>query len=106
LKTETKSEHGHSLHVSDFKKMILGANYFFDREKEAINALNVFPVPDGDTGTNMSMTLKAAVEGSLAYEGNSIGELGQEATQALFSPRYYGGLPGVCAIKSIFHPAS
>src|SRR5205823_13558080 len=30
---------------------------------ERINALNVFPVPDGDTGTNMSMTLQAAVEG-------------------------------------------
>jgi len=93
LKTETKSEHGHSLHVSDFKKMILGANYFFDREKEAINALNVFPVPDGDTGTNMSMTLKAAVEGSLAYEGNSIGELSEiVASRALMGARGNSGV--------------
>src|SRR5947199_3949943 len=29
----------------------------------AVNALNVFPVPDGDTGTNMSLTLQAAVDG-------------------------------------------
>jgi len=39
-----------------FRQMIVGASYYFDREKEAINALNVFPVPDGDTGTNMSLT--------------------------------------------------
>ena len=93
MKTGTRSEHGHSLHVSDFKKMILGANYFFDREKEAINALNVFPVPDGDTGTNMSMTLKAAIEGSLAYKGNSIGELSEiVASRALMGARGNSGV--------------
>ncbi len=36
--------------------MISGAN-FLDNEKEKINALNVFPVPDGDTGINMSLTM-------------------------------------------------
>ncbi|MDO5689716.1 MAG: DAK2 domain-containing protein [Tissierellia bacterium] len=33
-----------------------------DSNKEGINALNVFPVPDGDTGTNMSLTMKSAVK--------------------------------------------
>jgi len=84
---------GHCLHVNDFKKMILGANYFFEREKEVINALNVFPVPDGDTGTNMSMTLKAAVEGSLAYDGPSIGELSEiVASKALMGARGNSGV--------------
>ena len=33
-----------------------------DQHRDALNALNVFPVPDGDTGTNMLLTLRAAVE--------------------------------------------
>ena len=93
MPTATKSENGHSLYASDFKKMILGANYFFDREKETINSLNVFPVPDGDTGTNMSMTLKAAVEGSMAYDGQSIGELSEiVASKALMGARGNSGV--------------
>lgn len=81
------------LGANDFKKMILGANYFFDREKENINALNVFPVPDGDTGTNMSMTLYAAVEGSLKYDGESIGELSELiASRALMGARGNSGV--------------
>ena len=44
-----------------FKQMVLHGAACITREKQAINDLNVFPVPDGDTGTNMSMTLAAAV---------------------------------------------
>ncbi len=81
------------MHVNDFKKMILGASRFFDREKEKINALNVFPVPDGDTGTNMSMTLNAAVEGTMAYEGDSVGELSEAmASRALMGARGNSGV--------------
>lgn len=43
-----------------FGDMILAANAALDRNKQIINELNVFPVPDGDTGTNMSMTMSAA----------------------------------------------
>jgi uncharacterized protein len=43
----------------------------FEKHISAINALNVFPVPDGDTGTNMHMTLQAAV-GELDAQGNAI----------------------------------
>lgn len=42
------------------KQMILRAAARLEAEKDAVNALNVFPVPDGDTGTNMSMTLTSA----------------------------------------------
>ena len=46
---------------SVFKQMVLFGAACITLERETINDLNVFPVPDGDTGTNMSMTLAAAV---------------------------------------------
>lgn len=43
-----------------FKSMVISAANFLDINRAQIDALNVFPVPDGDTGTNMSLTLKSA----------------------------------------------
>ena len=40
-----------------FKQMVLHGAAAITAQKQAINDLNVFPVPDGDTGTNMSMTI-------------------------------------------------
>ncbi len=92
------------LRAGDFKKMILGANLFFEQQKDKINSLNVFPVPDGDTGTNMSMTLKAAVEGTLAYEGQSIGELSEiVASRALLGARGNSGVILSQILKGIAH---
>ncbi|KNF08753.1 Dak phosphatase [Gottschalkia purinilytica] len=42
-------------------KMFLGAANSLEKNKEIVNSLNVFPVPDGDTGTNMSLTMQSAV---------------------------------------------
>ena len=82
-----------TIDAAGFQKMIIGASYYFSREKEAINALNVFPVPDGDTGTNMSMTLAAAAEAALAYRGNAIGEIAVEtASSALMGARGNSGV--------------
>ena len=81
------------INAADFQKMIIGASYYFGREKEAINALNVFPVPDGDTGTNMNMTLAAAAEAALAYRGDAIGEIAVEtASGALMGARGNSGV--------------
>ena len=44
-----------------FKQMVLHGAASITAQKQAINDLNVFPVPDGDTGTNMSMTIATAV---------------------------------------------
>ena len=44
-----------------FRRMIISAAAAIEINKQHINELNVFPVPDGDTGTNMSMTLNNAV---------------------------------------------
>ena len=46
---------------AQFKQMVLHGAAAITAQKQSINDLNVFPVPDGDTGTNMSMTIAAAV---------------------------------------------
>ncbi|HLG65276.1 MAG TPA: DAK2 domain-containing protein [Ktedonosporobacter sp.] len=45
----------------DLKKAILAGAAWLEEHRDAINALNVFPVPDGDTGSNMSATMKSAI---------------------------------------------
>ncbi len=45
----------------DLKKAILAGAAWLEENREEINALNVFPVPDGDTGSNMSATMKSAI---------------------------------------------
>ena len=45
---------------ADFRRMIISAAASIEINKQPINDLNVFPVPDGDTGTNMSMTISTA----------------------------------------------
>src|SRR5260370_5139826 len=45
-----------------FKEGILGSRKWWGANQEGVNRLNVFPVPDGDTGTNMLLTLQSAVE--------------------------------------------
>ena len=50
----------HSINGIQFKEMILHGAAAITLQKQKINDLNVFPVPDGDTGTNMSLTIGAA----------------------------------------------
>lgn len=45
-----------------FKKMLLGAAVNLENNKAIVDSLNVFPVPDGDTGTNMNLTVQSAVK--------------------------------------------
>ncbi len=102
--SEARIQQEYLLSVNDFKKMILGASYFFEKEKDKIDALNVFPVPDGDTGTNMSMTLGAAVKGSISYKGNSIGELSEiVASHALMGARGNSGVILSQILRGIAH---
>jgi DAK2 domain fusion protein YloV len=51
--------------------MFLSALHLLERNVDKINALNVFPVPDGDTGTNMYLTLRSVVEDSRPLQGAS-----------------------------------
>ena len=49
-----------TMNGADFSRLILSAAANIEINKQKLNELNVFPVPDGDTGTNMSMTINAA----------------------------------------------
>ena len=49
-----------TINGSDFRRMLISAAASIEIHKQQLNELNVFPVPDGDTGTNMSMTINAA----------------------------------------------
>ena len=53
----------------DLRAMFSAATALLERNMESVNALNVFPVPDGDTGTNMFLTLQAVVEGAGPPDG-------------------------------------
>ena len=61
--------------------MILEACNYFDLHKESINA-QCFPVPDGDTGTNMSLTMKAAAQELQQVQIESIGEVARIAARS------------------------
>ena len=51
-----------SISGATFRKMVLNGAKLLDENKAHVNELNVFPVPDGDTGTNMSLTIQSAVK--------------------------------------------
>ena len=67
---------------SQLKLMLLGAYQSFDKNYEMINSLNVFPVPDGDTGTNMLHTMAAVAEAVSKLENAKVGEVGQVAAKS------------------------
>ena len=50
-----------TINGSDYRRLVISAAASVEIHKQQLNELNVFPVPDGDTGTNMSMTINAAV---------------------------------------------
>jgi uncharacterized protein len=68
---------------SELKNAIIsGANNII-RNKTSIDELNIFPVPDGDTGTNMSMTMGSAVTELAKTSSESVGEVAKIASGAL-----------------------
>jgi|Deesub1362B_J571_1020462.scaffolds.fasta_scaffold01261_8 hypothetical protein len=76
-----------------FKEMLIAAYQLLEAEKEYINSLNVFPVPDGDTGTNMTLTMKAAVEALDKYPCSNLSELSElVANQCLLGARGNSGM--------------
>ncbi len=67
----------------EFSKMVINASALINNKKQAINDLNVFPVPDGDTGTNMSMTIGAGAAELLKNAPESIGAASSVTANAL-----------------------
>jgi len=66
-----------------FRKMILNAAAAIENNKHEINELNVFPVPDGDTGTNMSLTINAAETALLSMAPGTITHIADLTASAM-----------------------
>jgi uncharacterized protein len=77
----------------NFYNMIINASNKLEEQKAFVNSLNVFPVPDGDTGTNMSMTFRAAAAEIESMTSSSIGEVSKKlAKGALMGARGNSGV--------------
>lgn len=63
------------------KDMIIMGAHVLEHHKKAIDLLNVFPVPDGDTGTNMSLTMGSAVQELLNSEANTVSDVAEMAAR-------------------------
>ena len=68
---------------ADFRRMMISAAAAIEMNKQALNELNVFPVPDGDTGTNMSMTINAAAADLRKAEDPDLGTAAKIAASAM-----------------------
>lgn len=76
-----------------FKQLVYAGLVWLRQHQEEINALNVFPVPDGDTGTNMVLTMQSAWEEVAGVDENSVGKVShQVAHGALMGARGNSGV--------------
>lgn len=87
------------------KSMVLSAAKYLDLNRASVDALNVFPVPDGDTGTNMSLTLQSAAKEIANLRSNKTSEVAEAVSKgALRGARGNSGvilsqiLRGLCQI--------
>ena len=72
-----------TINGSDLRRMIISAAASVEIHKQALNELNVFPVPDGDTGTNMSMTINTAAADLRKAEDPDLGQASKIAASAM-----------------------
>ena len=72
-----------TINGADLRRMIISAAAAIENHKQALNELNVFPVPDGDTGTNMSMTITAAAGDLRKAEDPDLGTAAKIAASAM-----------------------
>lgn len=77
----------------DLKKAILAGAAWLEEHHQAINALNVFPVPDGDTGSNMAATMRSAIRNIINSDETSAGIIAAKvAHDALLGARGNSGV--------------
>lgn len=70
-----------SIDANKLQQMIIGAYEYLDENKDLVNELNVFPVPDGDTGTNMNMTIKSGLDKVNKTSISSVEEVSKALSQ-------------------------
>ena len=78
------SEAGFRITGSELRKAFRCAFDRLEEYRDTVNALNVFPVPDGDTGTNMSLTLRSGVDRCPDEDNVTAGQIAAELAQGTF----------------------
>ena len=88
-----------------FAKMVLFASKLLDVSRDYIDSLNVFPVPDGDTGTNMSLTMQSSVKEMKSCKSNNLSDIADSVSRgALRGARGNSGVitsqifRGICSV--------
>lgn len=94
-----------TINSTEFRKMILVGAKQLELNRAKVDALNVFPVPDGDTGTNMSLTMQSAVKDLTACQSSAFTEVCDSVSKgALKGARGNSGvimsqiLKGICSV--------
>jgi len=72
-----------TINGADFRRLVINAAASIEINKQQLNELNVFPVPDGDTGTNMSMTINAAAGDLRKTEDPTLEQAAKTAASAM-----------------------
>lgn len=82
-----------SINGSEFKEMLATATGWLEKSASDIDALNVFPVPDGDTGTNMLLTMRSSIEEVYQSANSSVSSVAHATAQgALMGARGNSGV--------------
>ncbi len=82
-----------TINGNQFKKLFEASLRWLKANQQYVNSLNVFPVPDGDTGTNMLLTMQAAYNEISTLEEENIGKMAKNAAQgALMGARGNSGV--------------
>lgn len=94
-----------NINGATFAKMVKSAAKLLEVNRELIDSLNVFPVPDGDTGTNMSLTMQSAIKELNACQSNNLHDLADAVSKgALRGARGNSGVitsqifKGLCSV--------
>ena len=94
-----------TINSTEFRKMILTGAKMLENNRSKVDAVNVFPVPDGDTGTNMSLTMQSSTRELTACQSNSFMEVCDSVSKgALKGARGNSGvilsqiLRGICSV--------
>lgn len=77
----------------EYKEMFIAGSNWLEKSVSEVNAINVFPVPDGDTGTNMHLTLRSTIEEAERAVNDSVAEVAKAMAQgALMGARGNSGV--------------
>jgi DAK2 domain fusion protein YloV len=96
-----------NLDAEDFRALFSAGHSWLEQHHQSVNALNVFPVPDGDTGTNMLLTMQSALEEIQTARSNHAGDVVQAAAHgALMGARGNSGVILSQILRGIAHGLS